>query len=180
MKKNYKESIIALIGGAGVFPILMVIFTDMLEFGLGIIIAFVFFLLSGTLSGLLVETPGKPGPLILQKSQKQALSTLVGGFGVVTILLGLFYTSLTFEYSIVIAYGFFLMSGVLSMLIEVEKSERREKGYFSTAKKAFQKGGEEKMAHKLSKKSNGCHFCGGTLESDDVFCSNCGAEQRNL
>lgn len=176
MKKNYKESIVSLIGGAGAFPILMWIFMDVLDFGLAIIIAFVFFMIAGILNGLLVETPGRAGPLILQEPRKQAILSLVGGIGVVIILLGLFSPVLSFQYSIVISYGFFLPTGVLDKLIEVEQLDTRYEHYYPTAKKTFHKGGQEKVK---SRKSDICHSCGKSIQVNDIFCATCGAEQTN-
>ena len=177
MKKNYKDALITFIGGAGVFPILMSIFMDILDFGYGIIIAFVFFLLAGTLSGLLVETPSKTGSLIIRESQKQALVSLVGGIGVIVILLSLFTSVLPFGNGIVISYGFFLLTGVFAGLFEVEQLETSKKQYYPTAKKAFQKGGQEKV---LSRTPGKCYSCERSIEKDDIFCPNCGAEQTNF
>jgi hypothetical protein len=177
MKKNYKEAIVTLIGGAGVLPILMSIFIEGLDFGYAIIIAFVFFLLSGTLNGLLVETPREPGPTVFQESQKQALMSLVGGIGVVIILLGTFSDVLSFGYSIVISYGFFLLAGVIAQLIEVEELEQSKKQYYPTAKKTLQKGDKEKV---FSRTPGKCHSCGRSIERNDIFCSSCGAEQTNF
>ena len=177
MKKNYKEAIVTLIGGAGVLPILMSIFMDSLDFGYAIIIAFVFFLLAGTLNGLLVETQCGPGTIIFQESQKQALLSLVGGIGVVVILLGLFSSVLSFGYSIVISYGFFLLAGVIGQLIEVDQPENNEKQSYPTAKKGSQKGGQEKV---FSRTPGKCYSCERSIENDDIFCPNCGAEQTNF
>jgi len=171
MRKNYKDAMITLIGGAGVLPILMWIFMDVLEFGLAIIIAFVFFLIAGTLNGLLVETPCGPGPIFFQESQKQAIISLVGGIGVVIILLGIFSTVLSFGYSIVISYGFFLLAGVFGQLIEVEQIENRKKQYYPKTKKLFQKEDKEKV---LSRTPGKCHSCGRSIERNDIFCSSCG------
>ena len=177
MKKNYKESIVTLIGGIGVFPILMWIFMDVLDFGLAIIIAFAFFLMTGTLNGLLTETPGSVGALTFKEPQKQAIMSLSGGIGVIVILLGIFTPVLSFEYSIVISYGFFLLAGVLDKLIEVENSEPSKKDYYPETKKGYQKEGQGKV---LSKTSDTCHTCGRTIEPNDIFCSSCGAEQTNF
>ncbi|MHA1947706.1 MAG: hypothetical protein ACXAC6_13045 [Candidatus Hodarchaeales archaeon] len=177
MKKNYKEAITALIGGAGVLPILMTIFMGTPEFGYAIIIAFGFFLLSGTLNGLLVETESNPGPLVLKESQKQALLSFVGGIGVIVILISLFTTSLSFGYGIVIAYGFFLLTGVFGKLIEVEGLMRSDEYRYPLAEKGMKM---EKQQKGLSKTSNECHSCNGSIEVNDIFCPNCGAEQTSF
>jgi hypothetical protein len=173
MKKNYKESIVVLIGGAGVMPILMSIFLDLLDFGLAIIIAFAFFLVAGTLNGLLVETSDKTGPIILQDSQKQAILSLMGGIGVIVILFSIFSPYLEFGYGIVISYGFFLTTGVFDQLIECETSKKSKSTYPSTTTK----GTESKL---FSKKSYVCHSCRSVIEQDDIFCTSCGAEQQNF
>jgi hypothetical protein len=177
MKKNYKEAITALIGGAGVLPILMSIFLGTPDFGYAILIAFAFFLLSGTLNGLIVETQYRAGPLIFRESQKQAFTSFVGGIGVLTILLGLFTSSLSFEYSIVIAYGFFLLAGVFGKLIEVEGLERSEEYRYPLAEKRMRK---KKRRGEYRKTPNECHSCNGSIEVNDIFCQNCGAEQTSF
>lgn len=177
MKKNYKEAITALIGGAGVLPILMTIFIGTPEFGYAIIIAFGFFLLSGTLNGLMVETESNPGPLVLKESQKQALLSFVGGIGVIAILISLFTTSLSFGYGIIIAYGFFLLTGVFGKLIEVEGLRRSDEYRYPSMGKKFATTEHRKMDAQIPGK---CHSCMGSIEANDIFCSNCGAEQTSF
>ena len=177
MKKNYKEAITAFIGGAGVLPILMSIFMGTIDFGYAILIAFAFFLLAGTLNGLLVETQYRAGPLILREPQKQAFTSFVGGIGVLTILLGLFTSSLSFEYSIVIAYGFFLLAGVFGKLIEVEGLRSSEEYRYPLAQKRMKM---EKQQKTFTKNPNECYSCKGSIEVNDIFCPNCGAEQTSF
>ena len=118
LKKNYKEALIIFIGGIGVFPILLSIFAQHIDFGLAIVIAFPFFLVAGVLNGLIVVTSSKPGPFILNKSQKGAVIMLIGGIGAFAILIGLFWPTMSFGYTLVTAYGFFLIAGTLGALIE--------------------------------------------------------------
>ncbi len=176
MKKNYKEAIIAFIGGAGVLPILMTIFIGTPEFGYAILIAFAFFLMAGTLNGLLVETQYRAGPLILREPQKQAVLSFIGGIGVLTILLGLFTTSISFGYSIVISYGFFLLAGVFGKLIEVEGLISSEEYRYPSVEKTMKK---EKTQKVFTRTPNKCHSCNGSIEVNDIFCPNCGVEQTN-
>ena len=176
MKKNYKEAITAFVGGAGVLPILMSIFIGTLDFGYATIIAFGFFLLSGTLNGLLVETESPPGPLVMRESQKQALLSFAGGLGVIAILISLFTTSLSFGYGIVIGYGFFLLTGVFGKLIEVEGLSRSDRYHHRFRGKKVSVSEPRRVNTKITGK---CHSCLGSIEPDDIFCPNCGAEQTN-
>lgn len=179
MKKNYIEAITSFIGGVGVLPILMSIFLETPEFGLAIIIGFSLFLLSGTLKGLIIETEGSPGPFVLRESQKQALLSLIGGIGVITILISLFTTSLTFGLGIIIAYGFFLFTGVFGKIIEVEDL-RRSEGYGGYGYRTVRKKFEKTKPRRVNIGNPGkCHSCTESIEADDIFCPNCGAEQTN-
>jgi hypothetical protein len=173
MKKNCKKAIILFIGGLGVIPILMAVFTSFLDFGLALVIAFVFFLFAGTLNGLIMVTPGQLGPIALYHQQKHAVTSLIGGIGVLTILMSLFVPSLSFEYAIVIAYCFFLISGVLTALIEVKPFETKEKKAYSY---------DDDISIDLDKKSSTkdlitrCSSCGCQMEADSLFCNTCGAQ----
>jgi hypothetical protein len=171
LKKNYKDALITFIGGAGVIPILLSIFAEHIDFGLAIVIAFPFFLISGVLNGLLVITSGKPGPFILSKSQKEAIITLVGGIGALVVLIGIFGRGLSFGYTIVVAYGFFLIAGTLSSLIEERPLVKPKKGYYPHED-------VPKPANKikLSYLDVGmqCSSCGSQLEEGSIFCTQCG------
>ncbi len=173
VKKNFKEAIVAFIGGLGVVPILMAIFMNNIDFGLGIVIGFVFFLIAGTLYGLIMVTPGQLGPITLYRQQKNAVTSLIGGLGILVILMGLFGPSLTFEYSIVIAYCFFLISGVLSILIEVKPSKNKKERYYPPTNESFSDLGKKSSTTDLI---NYCSSCSRQMEADSIFCNNCGAE----
>ena len=175
MKKNYKIALVTLIGGAGVLPILMWIFLGTVDFSLAIIIAFGFFLLSGTLNGLLVETPGRLGPFIFQRSQKQAITSLIAGFGVIAILLGIFNSSVDFGLGIIIAYSFFLIAGAVSQLIEVQEYSTSPPSYSFQDRQEL--GRDETKV--VKKASYVCHSCGSIVGKEDIFCASCGAEQSN-
>jgi hypothetical protein len=175
VKKNYKDAIITLIGGMGVLPILMAIFgRGMLDFGYAIVIAFSFFLISGVLNGLLVETEGEPGPLLLRNSQKDAILTLVGGMGVIVILMSIFGRGmLDFGYAIVIAYGIFLITGTLNILIEERPSKTKKEEIFSNSEDMK---GKSKIASLNLSSTNLCSSCGYKLEKGSIFCTNCGSK----
>ena len=173
MKKNYKEALITFIGGIGVVPILMAIFSGYLEFGRAIVIAFAFFLIAGVLNGLLVATSSKPGPLILNKSQKEAMITFVAGIGVLAILIGIFSEATSFEYTIVIAYGFFLIAGTLSTLVE-ERSRSEDKDHHYPSENIEKAVNRKKLSN--LKVGTQCSSCGSHLDDDSIFCTQCGAK----
>ena len=145
-----------------------------LDFGSAIIIAFSCFLVAGTINQLLVETPGRRGPLILQEAQRNALVSLIGGFGIIAVLIGMFISSLDFGYSIVICYGFFLISGVFKSFVEIQEySETEVSSTYSPLQPKH-----HQNTQNLNLKSNYvCHSCGSTIDKEDLFCPSCGAEQ---
>ncbi len=171
MKKNYKEALITLVGGAGVIPILLAIFVSTIEFGYSIVIAFPFFLIAGVLNGLITETTDSSGSFMLHKSQKEAIITMVGGIGVFVLLIGIFASSVEFGYALVIAYGFFLITGVLSSLID-EKSEPKKKKQFHPPSSLEE--GLIKSSPLGSKGGASCSSCGSSMDNDSIFCPQCG------
>jgi hypothetical protein len=173
LKKNYKVALITFIGGLGVVPLLLSIFSENLEFGQAIVIAFAFFLVTGVLNGLLVVTPSEPGPLVLDKSQKEAVITLVGGMGVLAVLIGIFMASLSFGYTIVIAYSFFLIAGTLSTLID-ERSKSEDLKHYSPPEN-IEKVVNKKKLYDLNIGTQ-CSSCGSHLEDESIFCTQCGAK----
>jgi uncharacterized protein with PQ loop repeat len=173
VKKNYKEAIIMLIGGIGVVPILMGIFSDSLSFEYGIVIAFVFFLISGTLNGLIIVTQGESGRLSLQRSQKQALINFVGGIGVLVIIMGIFRPAIEFGYTIVIAYVFFLISGILNKLIEVDSQKSEKTQFYEDPKENYRNQGTEFPNIALE---GYCSSCNSKIDSESIFCSHCGKD----
>lgn len=167
-----KDAIILLIGGIGVIPILMAIFSPFLDFGYALVIAFVFFLIAGTLKGLIMVTPGS-GSIALYHQQKHAITSLIGGIGVLVILMGLFSPNLTFDYSMVIAYFFFLISGVATVLIDVKPTKDPDKLLYSTKDDVLSDFDKKFSTKDLQKK---CSSCGRQMEPDSIFCNTCGAQ----
>ena len=162
-----------LIGGIGVIPILMGIFSESLAFQYGIIIGFVFFLISGTLNGLLVATQEGGSRLTLQRSQKQALVNFVGGIGVLVILMGIFGSVIEFGYTIVIAYVFFLISGVINVLIDIDRKESVKGQFYQEPIEDYKP--NEKQSPKLAIKGY-CSSCNSKIDSESIFCSHCGKD----
>jgi hypothetical protein len=173
LKKNYKQSLVTLIGGIGVIPILMAIFSESLSFEYAIVIGFVFFLISGTLNGLIVVTHEDEAPITLQRSQKQALVNLVGGIGVLVILMGIFSPNVEFGYMFVVAYVFFLLSGSLNALIEAPKHITKKDQVYqeSTDNPSFLNHQSPKLAIK-----GYCSGCNSKIDSESIFCSHCGKD----
>ncbi|PWI47040.1 hypothetical protein CEE45_13785 [Candidatus Heimdallarchaeota archaeon B3_Heim] len=171
LKKNYKEALITFIGGIGVFPILLSIFAQHIDFGLAIVIAFPFFLVTGVLNGLIVVTSSKPGPFILNKSQKGAVITLIGGIGAFVILIGLFLPTISFGYTLVTAYGFFLIAGTLGALIEERSTSEYKERYYppENVDKTLNK---QTLSDPIS--GSQCPSCGRQLEAGSIFCTHCG------
>ncbi len=171
LKKNYKDALTTFIGGIGVVPILLSIFSGHIDFGLSIVIAFPFFLVAGVLNGLFVETSSEPGRLTLSKSQKEAVITLIGGIGAFTVLIGIFWPVLSFGYIIVIAYGFFLIAGTMSTLIEERPIGKVKERYYPP--EDVTKEVNKKRVSGL-KSGTQCSSCGNQLEKGSIFCTHCG------
>jgi hypothetical protein len=158
MIKNYKNAIVTFFGGLGVIPILMAVFTDILDFGMAIVIAFAFFLLAAVLNGVIVVTEEYVMPMSMYRSQKNAIITFVAGLGIIVLLIAVFATLLSLDYAIVISYGFFLIAAVLYVMVE-EKPE-------------------EKSVKEFNPSMDGtgvfCPSCGAQMKTKGIFCDNCG------
>ena len=159
MKKNYKQAIVTFVGGLGVFPILMATFTDFIDFGLAIVIAATLFLLAVVSNGAIRVTDEYSMPISMYRSQKQSVIIFIAGLGIIVLLIGVLAPFLTFEYALVISYGFFLISAVLFVMIAVEQEE------------------PTKTTNNPSMKGTGvfCPSCGAQMESKSIFCDKCGA-----
>ncbi len=53
MTKNVKRGLVSLLGGIGLIALLLGIFTDIYSFGIGLIIAIAFWIVSGVLATML-------------------------------------------------------------------------------------------------------------------------------
>jgi hypothetical protein len=159
MIKNYKNAIITFIGGLGLIPILMAVFTDLLDFGLAIVIAFAFFLLTIVLNGIIVVTDEYLMPMSMYRSQKNAIITFIAGLGIIVLLIAVFATVLSFDYAIVISYGFFLITAVIYVMIEEKPDEPTAKGFNPSM--------EGTGAY--------CPSCGNQMKTKSIFCDKCGA-----
>ncbi len=53
MSKNVKRGLVSLLGGLGLIALLVGIFTDIYSFGIGLIIAIAFWIVSGVLATML-------------------------------------------------------------------------------------------------------------------------------
>ena len=159
MIKNYKNAIITFISGLGIIPILMAVFTDMLDFGLAIVIAFALFLIAVVLNGIITVTDDYVMPMSMYRSQKNAIITFVAGLGIIVILIAVFGAFLSLDYAIVISYGFFLIATVLYVMIEEKPEEHATKGF------------------NPSMEGTGvyCSSCGAQMKSKGIFCDKCGA-----
>ncbi|MHA1167482.1 MAG: zinc ribbon domain-containing protein [Candidatus Hodarchaeales archaeon] len=203
MNVQEKRGIISLIAGFGVIAILIGIFVDEVEFGYGLVTGVACFILSGVVSTFLgISEDGETMlPSKGSVNARRALVSLIAGFGVIVILIGIFIDEVTFiPHALIVAIALFIFSGVTASFLGVSDEDKHcgrhfrqrinnqpstytapvsEESYYKPkqtfvreSKKTQEK--EDIYAPQVTKKY--CHSCGIPMNPEDEFCYNCGAK----
>ncbi len=96
----------------------------------------------------------------------KALESFLGGMGVIFIMLGIF-TRLEFMLGLIIALFFWISSGAVSQLLEPEDRPPRHR-------RRSRRSSPKAEWSSTTPSSRFCSKCGGEIEQDSIFCSNCG------
>ena len=115
--------------------------------------------------------------MYMNRGQKKALESFLGGMGVVFIMLGIF-TSLEFMVGLIIAMFFWISSGAISQLLEEEDPQRPQKSYPRSDTRQSQSKVSSSTAKtewsNNSPSSRYCAKCGEEIEENSFFCTSCG------
>lgn len=178
---NYesRKSIAKFISTIGLIFLLLAIFTEIIEFRLGIMIALILWTFSGVFKTWL-KIDKSTETNYFQTSR--AFSKLLSSIGGWIIVYSIFMDDLEFSNAIIIAIIFFIASGVFK---DSSGSKKRRKRRKRRAKYSTPILNQNKSEYKFYDEDKydivdegpakfSCRNCGHSIMKDDIFCSNCG------
>jgi len=161
-----------ILGGIGTIIILSSIFLAIIEFGTGLTVALVFFLLSGVFKGWIrYDWNTKTNLFNHQKAVRELMSSLA----IFLIVAGIFTDWIRFEVALVVAVAIFIFSGPISRLFYAP-IPKGVSSYRTSNRR-------DEMAEHQEFSSPGkrlCLSCGAKAAFEDIFCPECGTKLKTL
>lgn len=196
MNHNFKQGIISLIGGIGLLILLAGIFLNSVPFDYAIFIAISLWMLTGVIAKFMgVNRHGE----VSNTNWRHALVSLLSIIGVIVLLSGIF-LNVPFNTALVVAFVFWIFSGILSSFLGVSNRNRRSKRYnrymndqYTSSNQAMnnlssqpsyntygQPSPKATAAPSYYTEKNICSNCGSSMEKEDTFCAYCGSSNTKF
>ena len=107
----------------------------------------------------------------MRKHQVNGITSLISGLGVILLLIGIFTPWYDFGTGLVLGMVCWIGSGVLESFIEVDGRPRPRRHRVSHPTEQG-----DTFSSTEKSRSKFCRTCGTKLDSDSIFCPQCGSE----
>lgn len=111
----------------------------------------------------------------MDRNQKNGIVSFISGIGVIILLGGIFLDYYVFGVGLLIAIGFFIMSGVVATFLGVD--DKSQAYYYNSDQgKSFQEPSMHtpQSFEKTQTGAEYCTKCGSRVDKGSSFCSSCG------